>query len=603
MWKFPIIYDCIVIGGGHAGIEAAYSSCKMGLKTLLLTMNLDTIGKMSCNPSIGGTSKGHIVREIDALGGLMGKNIDKTGIHFRMLNASKGPSVWSPRAQADKALYQLEIKHTLEQLEGLEIKQGTTTELIVEEGDIQGVKTLEEIAYFGKTVILSAGTFMRGLMHIGSVKLEGGRSGEKPSNHLSDQLAQLGFGLHRYKTGTPPRILKSSIDFTKCEKQPGDTTTHFSFDEKIKRLKQIDCYITYTNPKTHQIIEQNLKKSAMYSGQIAATGVRYCPSIEDKIVRFKEKERHQVFLEPEGLHTEEVYVNGISSSLPFDVQYEMICTIAGLEKASVMRPAYAIEHDVLKSGQIKNTLESKKIENLFFAGQINGTTGYEEAAGQGLIAGINAALKVKGGKSFVLSRAESYIGVMIDDLTFQEHFEPYRMFTSRAEYRLNLRSSSADRRLRGYGFDLGLISKSQMEKCLEKSKLIKEQIATLRKKTMNVDGKSVTLAQLLCRPDITYQEMVKTYGIQTFGEEIDQEIEFDLKYEGYLKRQQKDIDKLSSFEKIKIPANFDFKMVQGLKNEAREKLIKFQPNNLAQAYRISGVTFADIQVLMVALYK
>src|SRR3990167_3152917 len=480
-------YDVIVIGAGHAGCEAAHAAARMGAETLLLTMNLDTIGKMSCNPSIGGTAKGHLVREIDALGGLMGKVADRRSIQFRMLNASKGPAVRSPRSQADKAAYALEIKHRLEKTEHLHIKQGTTESLLVEGGRILGVATQEGIAYFGKTVVLSSGTFMRGLIHIGMTNFSGGRGGDKAAMGLSPCLESLGFRLGRLKTGTPPRINRRSIDFSKCEEQPGDEDVRFSYDEPEPRMPQIPCHITYTSAETKQIIEANLHRSPLYAGVIQSVGPRYCPSIEDKIVRFADKERHQIFLEPEGLTTEEVYVNGISSSLPFDVQLDLIHSCIGLEKAEVMRPAYAIEYDFVKSDQIYPTLETKKLEGLFLAGQINGTTGYEEAASQGLIAGINAACKTLGKPPFIMKRSESYIGVMIDDLIRFDLTEPYRMLTSRAEHRLLLRQDNADLRLRPYAYQLGLVSQKQCDQVLKKSQILEEEITRLHSlyKTMD----------------------------------------------------------------------------------------------------------------------
>jgi len=605
MWQYPKSFDLIVIGGGHAGCEAAYAAARMGMTTLLLTMNLDTIGKMSCNPAIGGTAKGHIVREIDALGGIMGKVADRTAIQCRMLNATKGPAVHSPRAQSDKLAYQSEMKFTLEQLPHLEIIQGTIESLDVVQGKIQGVHTKEGISYLSKTVILSAGTFMRGLLHIGMVNYGGGRAGDKPSIGLSKCLEDLGFRLERLKTGTPPRVNKRSIDFSKLEEQLPEEGVNFSFDPEERMLPQVSCFITYTNDATKKVVLDNLSRSPLYSGKIRGVGPRYCPSIEDKFVRFSDKERHQLFLEPEGIRTNEVYVNGISSSLPFDVQYEALHTIPGLENVEIMRPAYAIEYDYLTSGQLHSTLESKQIDGLYFAGQVNGTTGYEEAAAQGLMAAINASLKIRAEAPFILKRSEAYIGVMIDDLISKKLDEPYRMFTSRAEYRLLLRQDNADLRLREYGHQLGLISEEQYARFIERRDGIERGKNHLEKASLEFEGKSTTLAKLLCRPEFTYDKLLEIFPskMEKFSHDLSKSIEIDLKYAGYIVRERKNAAKLESIDTHRIPDDFNYLTVVGLRNEAREKLNHHKPNNLGQASRMSGVSPADISILMVSLKR
>lgn len=606
MWKFPKVYDVIVMGGGHAGCEAALASARMGLQTLLLTMNLDTIAKMSCNPAVGGIAKGHMVREIDALGGEMGKVIDITGIQYRMLNATKGPAVWAPRAQADKWAYQIEMKHRLEKTPNLEIKQGTIEDILIENDRVNGVSTKEGIIYFCEALILSSGTFLRGLLHIGETNYSGGRAGDQPSVGLSASLEKFGLKLGRLKTGTPPRVNKRSIDYSQTEEQPGDVGVKFSFDDEgIPRLPQVSCHITYTTEETKQIILSNIHRSPMYSGKITGIGPRYCPSIEDKVVRFADKERHQIFLEPEGLNTQEVYVNGVSSSLPFDVQLDFIRSIPALKNAEIMRPAYAIEYDYVVSGQITPSLECKTIEGLFLAGQINGTSGYEEAAGQGLMAGINAAYKVMGKPPLILQRSEAYIGVMIDDLVTKGLDEPYRMFTSRAEHRLLLRQDNADLRLRHYGYEAGIVDQARYQRVCEKQKKIEIESKRLNMVFKQLDGKGYTLAQLLCRPENTYSSLLHTYPeeIHDCGEEINFQIELSLKYAGYINRQTQEVAKLSHVENFQIPTNFDFQSVHGLRNEARQKLSQHSPQTVGQAQRISGVSPADISILMIAIIR
>jgi tRNA uridine 5-carboxymethylaminomethyl modification enzyme len=592
----------------------------MGCSTLMLTMNLDSIALMSCNPAIGGLAKGHLVKEIDALGGEMAKIIDRTGIQYRTLNRSKGPAVHGTRAQADKQRYRLAMKETVEKQPGLDVKQGTVEKFLVEDHRIIGVQTNIGVQYLSSAVIVTTGTFLKGLIHIGLVHYPSGRAGEFPSIGLSDSLRELGFEIGRLKTGTPARLNGRTIDFSIMKIQPGDDPApFFSFTENSHPLPQTPCFLTYTNTKTHEIILKNLDRSPLYTGMIKGIGPRYCPSIEDKVKRFSERERHQVFLEPEGLDTEEYYANGVSTSLPYDVQVRMYRSISGLEKVEIMRPAYAIEYDFAPPTQVRHSLETKKVRGLYFAGQINGTSGYEEAAAQGLMAGINAALMIQKRQPLILSRAEAYIGVLIDDLVTRGTNEPYRMFTSRAEYRLILREDNADLRLREKGYNLGLVSGDVYKQFLEKKKRIERETARLKKTwvkptpevnavlaqqgSTELSGEA-SLDQLIKRPELGYRDIAK---ISPPDEPLDKaaadQVEIQVKYEGYIQRQFQQVERFASLEQKTIPADMDYDAVTGLGSEVTQKLKQVQPVSLGQASRISGVTPAAISLLMVTLEK
>jgi tRNA uridine 5-carboxymethylaminomethyl modification enzyme len=618
MHSYETTYDVIVVGAGHAGCEAALAAARMGSRTLMLTINLDAIALMSCNPAIGGLAKGHLVKEIDALGGEMARNIDATGIQFRVLNTRKGPAVRASRAQADKQLYRLRMKKVLEQQDNLFLKQGEVTALYLEGNELKGVDTRSGIRFFGKTVVITTGTFMRGLIHIGLTHFPGGRAGDLPSIGLSDQLKNLGFEVGRLKTGTPARLDSRTIDFTSLEVQYGDEPpAPFSFSTDRILLPQVPCHIAYTNPRSHEIIRSGLDRSPLYSGIIEGVGPRYCPSIEDKVVRFPEKDRHQTFIEPEGLDTVEVYPSGMSTSLPIDIQIPFYRSIKGLERVEIMRPAYAIEYDYVDPIQLHASLETKRVRNLYHAGQINGTSGYEEAAAQGLMAGINASLRVQGKEALVLDRSEAYIGVMIDDLITLGTKEPYRMFTSRAEYRLLLREDNADLRLREKGRFIGLISDEIYNDFINKRDMIyseRERITTTRLSMTESEiafldefnikdiQKGTTLEQLLKRPEITYDELAAFDDVsRETRSDVREQVEIQVKYQGYIDRQLEQIHRARNLESALLPAGFDYTHICGLTTEVREKLIKFRPDTLGQASRIPGVTPAAISVVSIAL--
>lgn len=613
-------FDIVVVGAGHAGCEAALASARLGLKTIMFTVSVDSIALMPCNPNIGGSSKGHLVRELDALGGEMGKNIDKTFLQSKMLNCSKGPAVHSLRAQADKQAYSNEMRKTLENTQNLTIKQGEVTRLLTEEDKITGVQTYSGAVYYCKAVILCTGTYLKARCIYGDVSNATGPNGLQAANYLTDSLKELGIEMLRFKTGTPARIAGNTIDYSKMEEQFGDKKVvpfSFSTNPEDVQIEQVSCWLTYTNETTHDIIRRNLDRSPLFSGAIEGTGPRYCPSIEDKVVRFSDKNRHQVFIEPEGLYTNEMYVGGMSSSLPEDVQEAMYHSVPGLEHAKIVKNAYAIEYDCINPRQLNPTLEFKRIKGLFSAGQFNGSSGYEEAAAQGLIAGINAALKIKGQKMLVLDRSEAYIGVLIDDLVTKENHEPYRMMTSRAEYRLLLRQDNADLRLRRKGYEAGLVDEQTYQRLQDKEAAIKKEIqrvehvtigaSTEVQKLLEVNGSTplksgTTLAELIRRPELSYEALASLdLERPQLPWDVAQQVNINIKYEGYISRQLKQVEQFKKLESKKIPEDLDYEKVGSLRIEARQKLELYRPVSLGQASRISGVSPADISVLLVYL--
>ncbi len=621
MRKLEKEYDIIVIGGGHAGCEASLASARMGARALLITSNLDNIAHMSCNPAIGGLGKSHLVREIDALGGEMAKNIDKTGIQFRMLNTKKGPAVQAPRVQADRRDYRISMRRVLEKEKNLDIKQDLVKEIIVKGKKATGIKTQTGIEYKGKAIILATGTFLRGLILMGKVSFPAGRMGEFPADRLSDSLKKIGLKIERLNTCTPPRIEGKTVNFSKLIKQPGDTPPPpLSFSTKEIKTKQIPCYLAFTNDATHKVIKKNLRDSPLITGEAKGLPPRYCPSIEEKIARFPEKKRHQIFIEPEGRDTTEYYVNGFFTGFSEEIQLEALRTMKGLEKVKIAKPGYAIEYDFVSPTQLKPSLETKRIENLFLAGQINGTSGYEEAASQGLMAGINAVLKIQEEEPFILDRSEAYIGVLIDDLVTKGTKEPYRMFTSRAEYRLILRCDNADQRLIRYGHRFGLISDEDYERCQRKYTQIEEEIKRLKKsrarttkrvnnllKKLGTDPikEDTPLAQILKRPEVRYRDLVKIddEDERKISSEVAQGVEIALKYEGYIKRELDQVERFKRLEKKKIPSDFDYSRLEGLRIESKEKLSSIRPISIGQASRISGVNPSDISLLLIYLKR
>ena len=613
-------FDIIVVGAGHAGCEASLACARLGLNTVMFTVSVDSIALMPCNPNVGGSSKGHLVRELDALGGEMGKNIDKTFIQSKMLNQSKGPAVHSLRAQADKQAYSTQMRKTLENTENLTIRQGEVTELLVEDGHITGVKTFSGATYHAKAVVLCTGTYLKARCIYGDVSNYTGPNGLQAANYLTDSLKKLGIEMFRFKTGTPARIAGNTIDYSKMEEQFGDErVVPFSFSTvpESVQIEQKSCWLTYTNEKTHEIIRANLDRSPLYSGMIEGTGPRYCPSIEDKVVRFADKKRHQVFIEPEGLYTNEMYIGGMSSSLPEDVQYEMYHSVPGLENAKIVKNAYAIEYDCINPRQLYPTLEFKKIKGLFSGGQFNGSSGYEEAAAQGLIAGINAAMEVKGREQLILDRSEAYIGVLIDDLVTKENHEPYRMMTSRAEYRLLLRQDNADLRLRKKGWEVGLIDDETYHKLQEKERQIQEEIERVEHATVGGSAEvqslleslnstllksGTTIAELIRRPELNYKVLAPIDKERPeLPEDVCEQVEINIKYDGYIRRQMKQVEQFKKLEQKKLPEDIDYEDVGSLRIEARQKLEAYRPVSIGQASRISGVSPADISVLLVYL--